>query len=164
MSRWVLIASMNYCRQNSACTVFKGKIVMTGGYDGANDTELRSVEAYYYYENKWDFLPRMINKRTQHGAVCNGNKLFVINGMNNVTCEVFDSISMKFTSIKHLDCSFDCVTAVSIGDKILTICSSFGEVKERILTYNVDKNEWYYTSTKSFGFDRILRVSKLPVN
>ena len=70
---------------------------------------------------------------------------------------------MKFTSIKHLDCSFDCVTAVNAGNEILTICSSLGEIKERILTYNVAKNEWNYKSRESFGFDRLLRVSKLPV-
>ena len=137
---------------------------MTGGYDGANDTELRSVEAYDYYENKWDFLPRMIDKRISHGAVCISNKLFVIGGMNSVTCEVFDNSSKNFTSIKHLDRNrFSCVAAVCVGDEILTICSSFGDTKERILTYNVAKNEWNYKSRESFEFDRLIRVSKLPV-
>ena len=51
-SKWMLLASMNEYRQFAACTVFKGKIVLTGGYDGDNEVNLRSVEAYDYYENK----------------------------------------------------------------------------------------------------------------
>ena len=71
-SKWMLLASMNKFRQFAACTVFKGKIVLTGGYDGVNEVSLRSVEAYDYYEKKLDFLPRMINRRSLHGAVCMG--------------------------------------------------------------------------------------------
>ena len=99
-SNWIPIAIMNDFRQNAACTVFKGKIVLTGGYDGENRVDLSSVEAYDFYENKWDFLPCIINKRYFHGAVCMGNKLYVIGGKYNATCEVFDSSSMKFASIK----------------------------------------------------------------
>ena len=110
---WVSIAPINVNRLVAACTVFKGKIVLTGGYDGNDD--LSSVEAYDHYENKLDFLPRMINKRSIHGSVCMGNKLFVIGAYHNATCEVYDSSSMKFTSIKHLDCSFKCVAAVCVG-------------------------------------------------
>ena len=163
-SKWIFIASMNDCRQNAACTVFKGKIVLTGGYDGVNRVKLSSVEAYDYYENKWDFLPCMINKRCLHGAVSMGNKLFVIGGDYNTSCEVFDSSSMKFTSIKQLVRScFKYVSAVSIGDKVLIFGSSYEELKERFYTYNVDKNEWYCESKHCFDLQDWVCLSKLPV-
>ena len=163
-SNWKVIASINDYRQHAACTVFEGKIVLTGGYDGVNRVELNSIEAYDHYENKWDFLPRMINRRSLHGAVCMGNKLFVIGGDSNTSCEVFDSSSIKFTSIKHFDdrC-FDCVAAVSDADKVLAICSSFGKKRERYLTYNVDKKEWYYKNKGYHEFYGIVCLSKLSV-
>ena len=133
-SKWIFIASMNEYRQNAACTVYKGKIILTGGYDGDNDLVLSSVEAYDCYENKWDFLPSMINKRCLHGAVCMGNKLFVIGGDSNTSCEVFDSSSMKFTSIKQLERScFEYISAVSIGDEILIFGSGYRAGKRNIL-------------------------------
>ena len=51
--KWSNIANMNDIRQNPACTVFEGKIVVSGGRS-------KSVEAYDYYENKWTYLPDMI--------------------------------------------------------------------------------------------------------
>ena len=80
---------MNDCRHDANCTLYGGKIVLTGGFDEVS--VLKSVEAYDYYENKWDSFPCMINKRYLHGAVCMGNKLFVIGGEYNATCEVVDS-------------------------------------------------------------------------
>ena len=53
--QWIVRASMNDCRRDATCTVFEGKIVLTGGYDGYNG--LKSVEAYDFNENKWDILP-----------------------------------------------------------------------------------------------------------
>ena len=134
---------------------------MTGGYDGVNRVKLSSVEAYDYYENKWDFLPCMINKRCLHGAVSMGNKLFVIGGDYNTSCEVFDSISIKFTSIKQLVQScFKYVSAVSIGDKVLIFGSGYRAGKERCYTYYVDENEWYCKSNFCFNFEELGCLSK----
>ena len=151
-------------RQVATCAVFKGKIVLTGGYDGKKFANLSSVEAYDYYENKWDFLPHMINKRCLHGAVCLGNKLFVIGGDYNISCEVFDSSNMKFSSIKQLERScFEYISAISIGDKILIYGSGYRASKERFYTYDVDKNEWYCESKVCYDFKELVCLSKLSV-
>ena len=47
-SQWSYIAKIKTARVNAACTVFEGKIVVSGG-----NYNLKSVEAYDYYENKW---------------------------------------------------------------------------------------------------------------
>ena len=93
------------------------------------------------------------------------NKMFVIGRKYNATCEVFDSSSMKFTSIKQLDrnCYFS-VSAVSIGDKISIYCTGLRAGKERVYTYNVDKNEWYCISNSFLDFeDGVVSISKLSV-
>ena len=41
----------------------------------------------------------MIEERTIHSAVSMGNKLFVNNGFNTTSSEVFDSCSRKFIEI-----------------------------------------------------------------
>ena len=73
---WNEIANLNMARDRAACTVFEGKIVITGGEN--NWPQLKSVEAHEYYENKCTYLPDMIEKRFNHAAVSIGNKMFVI--------------------------------------------------------------------------------------
>ena len=48
---------------------------MSGGYYKGT-----SVETYDYYENKWTYLPDMIESRCDHASVSMGNKMFVIGG------------------------------------------------------------------------------------
>ena len=60
--KWTKIADIIEYRYNAACTVFGGKIVVTGG------KFTNSVEAYDYYENKWTYLPDMIYERFDHAA------------------------------------------------------------------------------------------------
>ena len=75
--KWKSIASLNISRYSAACTVFEGKIVVSGGY---NRGELKSVEAYDHHKNKWSILPDMIDERYKHGVVSMGNKMFVVGG------------------------------------------------------------------------------------
>ena len=89
-SQWSYIAEINIHQRYAACTVFEGKIVVSSGI-----YNLKSVEAYDFHENKWSFLPDMIQKKYCHGSVGLGNKLFVI----GYTSEVFDSLSRVFTEI-----------------------------------------------------------------
>ena len=70
---WNAIADLNVARVFAACTVFEGEIVVTWGEN--NSYDLKSVEAYDYYENKWTYLPDMIKERFHHAVVSMGNKL-----------------------------------------------------------------------------------------
>ena len=82
----------------------------------------------------------MINKRSQHGAVCIGNKMFVIGGRNNSTCEVYDSSSKKFSCIKQLELScFESVSAVPLGGKLLVFCSGKGSINQDFLLTVLEK-------------------------
>ena len=106
----------------------------------------------------------MINRRSVHGAVCMGNKLFVIGGKYNVTCEVFDSNSMRFSSIKQLNYKgFYYVSAVSFGGKILIVGAADSKGTERVCTYNLDNDKWYCTSYVSELEGAIVFISKLSV-
>ena len=107
------VANLNKARDCAACTVFKGKIVVTGGE--SDWSTLKSVEAYDYFENKWTYLPDMIEERYYHASVSIGNKLFVIGGVCPISCEVFDSFSRKFTSIN----------SALLKTKILYNCKGF---------------------------------------
>ena len=49
-NKWASIASMNESRDDTSCTVFKGKLVVTGGYNSrAFYSFLKSVEAYCFH-------------------------------------------------------------------------------------------------------------------
>ena len=74
------------------------RLVVSGGL---NSFSLKLVEAYDHHENKWVSLPDMIRSKYEHGSVSMGNKLFVIGGRLDLTCEVFDSVSRTFSNIKE---------------------------------------------------------------
>ena len=77
---------MNVKRYESTCTIFEGKIVVSGGL---NNGSLKSVEAYDNYEDKWTYLPDLIEEKACHTAV--SKKMFIIGGYWTTSCEVFDS-------------------------------------------------------------------------
>ena len=51
-NKWCNITAMNKVRQNTACTVFEGKIIVSGGfYSRHRKHKLKSVEVYDHHEN-----------------------------------------------------------------------------------------------------------------
>ena len=139
---WNKIANLNVARDCAACTVFEGKIVFTGGENFVKG-ELNSVEAYDYHENKWIYLPDLIEERSNHAAVSMGNKMFVIGGYYTTNCEVFDSFSRKFTktSSKIKGSIFEkYFNAFSIGNNIVVFQEAFTD--SAVYLYDVEKGKW----------------------
>ena len=137
--KWSQIADMNEERLDPACTVYEGKIVVSGG------TYLKSVEAYDYYDNKWTHLPDMIEKRYRHASVSMGSKLFVIGGYSMSSCETLDSFSRKFSYIKtcaSITDIFEWFYAVCICNQIVIFGSDWYHCEMNMFIYNVDAAEW----------------------
>ena len=70
---------MTEWRCYSACTVFDGKIVLTGGY---KDYKIcKSVEAYNYHENEWTHLQNVLVYRYKPFLIfiCIGKFIFTNN-------------------------------------------------------------------------------------
>ena len=112
----------------------KAKLLCLGGW---NNGSLKSVEAYDYYENKWAYLPGMIEKRDNHASVSTSNKLFVIGGSENLTCEIFDCCSRKFSYIKTCidfnNLSF--FQAVCLSNQIITFSAVSGKRQTKQFTF-----------------------------
>ena len=89
---------MNVRRCGATCTVFEGKIVVTCGYNG---TSYNSVEANDHHENKWTYLPGMIQRRLHHSSVSLGNKLRLILGHYKNKLEVLNSDTRTFSIINY---------------------------------------------------------------
>ena len=146
--KWSQKAETNAVRTNSSsCTVFEGKIVVTGGIYSCY-----SVEAYDHHKSRWSYLPPMIEKRRWHASVSMGNKLFVIGGKKSLSCELFSSRSRKFVYLKHslniqvFHKSF--LRSVCIGDKIVVCVMSKYGLGTKICTYDVCKQKWLYCDSK----------------
>ena len=136
------LADMIERRYDSACSVYEGKIVVTGGLS-------KSVEAYDFYENKWNYYPKMNEKRDDHASVSMGNKLFVIGGYHTSSCEVFDNFSRKFTYIKadipkYKNTLLSKYRAVSKGSFILIIRENKykDSYASTLYIYDVKKSQW----------------------
>ena len=134
---WKEVAEMNQVRESAACTIFEGRIVVSGGQDD-NDIELNTVESYDVIAAKWSSMPNMIDSKIRHSLVVVRKKLFVI-GYGTDTCEVYESRSKNFVALKsqpevyvHLN------KTISIGNKILV----FQDHTASVHCYDVDENEW----------------------
>ena len=128
---------------------------MFGGY---NHARLKLIEAYDHHETKWTHLPDMISGRYRHGAVSMGNKLFVIVGNLNETCEVFESCSRKFTTVKEIlkpKTSGCKISTLCIGYKILLFSWSEVFPVKQCLIYDVLVDEWKLEENKLFGTDYV---------
>ena len=127
LNKWSFIASMGINRQKFACTVFEGKIVVSGGIRkiSGNFERVKSVEAYDRYENIWTCLPDMIEGRADHSLTSMVNKLYVTAGPLDVTWEVFDSLTRKFTLIRYQTgikgIYFNESSACCVGNKVVLL-------------------------------------------
>ena len=163
-SEWSSIANMNLYRDSAACTVYEGKIVACGGYERRS---MQTVEAYDHRENKWMFLPDMINGRALHAAVSMDNNMFVVGGNWKLSCEVFDSITRRFTNIKEmiLSCStkLDRTSVLSIGNKLLVFPRIYRSVNGNVHVYDVLKNEWYVEDNYLEELTYVISCSRMAV-
>ena len=155
------IADLNVARDCAACTVFEGKVVVTGGANYVQG-KLKSVEAYDYYEDKWTYLPDMIEARSYHSAVSMGIKMFVIGGFYTSNCEKFDSYSRKFTKINSeiKGSNFDkYFNALSIGNNIIVF--KVASTETVVYLYDVVKEQWLKVQcefTKTMFYTSICKV------
>ena len=150
---WTEHCGMNEARAGSACAVFQGKVVVSGGmhygnYDRLDHKTLNSVEAYDHVDDAWTYMPDLIKRRYNSQSAAVRNKLFVIGGYRRMTsgteslpCEVFDSTCGKFVLLKSPPTFYDHLRHVhgfaSVGGALVVIGAS-----EFILFYDVAKDEW----------------------
>ena len=160
--QWTYIANWNSYREQAACVIFEGKIVVSGG-------NTCTVESYDYYGDNWSYLPDMIEPRYNHGVVSMGNKMFVIGGWRNIAdCEVFDSSSRKFTSIKKMfvvnNLDVGSKSVFGIGGNITVFLKCAHSVENKLIqTYDVLENKWYLEDDFIGDIDYVISCSKLPV-
>ena len=144
------LSGMNVARSNAACAVFKGNVIVCGGYDTNNLNYFNSVESYDVFADKWSPMSNMVYNHSFHSLVAVKNKLFVIS-RNNTNHEVFDCASKKFFVLKpHPDIIAHVVmNCVAIGNKILMFLNQ----SSKVICYDVDKDEW---SEESCGITKDL--------
>ena len=138
--KWSRTASMKDKRIDAACSIFAGKIVVSGG-EG-----LKSVEAFDHHENKWICLPDMLEIRKDHGIVSFTNKLFAIAGSLSNTCEVFDNCTKMFTYIKPIPSEsscFPCPNQVLCLDKVIVVISSYLKSDGYAPCYDTQSCTWH---------------------
>ena len=186
---WTTIEAMMECRENEACTVFEGKIVVSGGTKTIQvslrllrnppiirqtdkDKTVSSVEAYDYHENKWSSFPSMLTPRENHTAVSISNKMFVIGG-SDVTfvgstfsnSEVFDSATRKFTNIKNAPKWIEHISpyqTVSFGYNIYCFVRQ-DDNEVNVHSYDVKKDLFCYKTSVSIENTANVRSTRVPM-
>ena len=86
---------MKKARRDTACVVFEGRIVVSGGYSSVDSQILNTVEVYDVFADEWSTMTSLNRRRRWHQMVVVRDKLFVIGGRIN-SCEVFDRTCKKF--------------------------------------------------------------------
>ena len=162
-SKWENISNLCNARSCAACTVFEGKIVVSGGasdnWKGSN-----SVETYDHHDDKWTCLPDRIEERYNHGSVGMGNKMFVIGGSYCTTVEVFDNVSRKFTHIKQDELKFTVkLSVLGIGNQIFAFPKYYNSKIKRFYIFDFLNDQWCVKEIELPEIEYVISCSKLPV-
>ena len=136
--KWTKIARMDQAREDAACAVFEGNIVVCGGNNDNNRDSLNTVESYDVIGNEWSPMPNMINGAAFHSLVVVKNKLFVIADVTKA-CEVYESSGKKFVAIKSKLFFQLSNKVINVGNKIYVFSNDYST---SVLCYDVEKNEW----------------------
>ena len=117
----------NQERQYAACTAFKDKVYVFGGWsyefhENAND-HFKTVEVFDPDLNKWSFAAEMFYSRYRLKVVAVREKIFVFGGRIKFNFEVFDVLNNCFTllpspNLKHPKNTLP-FNAVLVGSKVL---------------------------------------------
>ena len=149
---------MNNARRHLACSVFGGRVVVSGGRNSFG--RLKTVEAYDPVGDTWENIPNMVNERICHKSVAVKNKLFVIGGYDRNSCEVFDSTTNKFTLIKQ-------PTLVDLTEPYGVITNSNNLLMFRencnVTIYDFEKDEWAVKTCEATRNMRRFSFIALPV-
>ena len=140
---WKTVSRLDEARFGAACTVFEGKIVVSGGQSTGLRRSLNSVEAYDDLSEAWSNLPNMIKSRNYHKMVAMKNKMFVVGVGETMCCEVYDSYCNNFVLLKPPPkiASYFLkrpAQVLSIGNKLVV----FGNRVNTVVYYDVVHDEW----------------------
>ena len=156
---WKEFAGTMEPRDLSACAVFQGKLVASGGRDPETLDNLETVETFDHVTGKWSRMPGLNFARCQHSSVAVRNKLFVSPGFGHPSCEVFDAVCNKFVVLKS-DVTYTCTGLVSIKNKLYV----FSNKSTAVTCYNVETEEWSETpfeATEGLGGCCIVKIPQL---
>ena len=158
--------SLKAARFRSACAVFLGRVVVSGGLIPGIHPVLRvpyngDTDAVEVCEgDRWSEMPRLVERNRDHGMVAVKNKLFVIGD----ELEVFDDSSEKFVlmrnpphSLYNLYQQQNFVGAVSMANKIFVLRKN-----EQVVLYDVDKEEWFEMNFEAAIYIKFGCCLKLP--
>ena len=104
----------------------------------------------------------MIERRCSHRSVAVKNKLFVVGGHTR-SCEVYDSTCNNFVLLKQPPSVFK--EYLGFMDEVISIGSKlelFGDYRNSILFYDVEKDEWSDESCEVTNNLRGYGCAKVP--
>ena len=160
--KWSKVACMNESRGNAAAAVFRGQIVVSGGWYYNQYEPTKTVEVYDHASDSWTFMSSMVQGRSCHGLVAVRSKLFAIGDHSRTSCEIYDSFTRKFVLIKEmpiLPVGKSLTHFFSLGDKVRIIQKSF----DIIATYDTDQDGWSVEpfALRTTDYDACLKIPKL---
>ena len=158
---WKEVAKMREAKDDASCSVFEGKLVVSGGFADYQEG-IKTVEAYDHVANTWTYMPDLVDGRYQHRSCAMKNKLYIISGSAH-SLEVYSSYCNKFELLKPPKNSLNCICgiadgAVLVGNKIVLL---FGGSK-RCLIYNVETADWSEESVQLLENIYYVSTVKLP--
>ena len=161
--KWTKLEWMIEVTDCAACSLFEGRIVVSGGFPLGRVPETKTVTEYDHVADAWRRMPNMNSGKAIHQQVTVGSKLFVFGW--KVDNEVFDRFSNRFQVIKpHPECLKEvCLTlprVVCVGRKIFF----FGFKSKSMGEYDVEKDDWtkrpFEATSDIIGYD-IFKIPRL---
>ena len=166
---WKRKSQMIKKREFSAASVYREKIVVSGGLQFVNDDEiyefvnfydndfhkaLNTVEAYDPIDNTYIEFPNMNYSRCSHQSLVVKNKLFVIAGGTPIN-EVYDSTSKSFAVLKqslglyNINSIKHPFAAFKVSHNLFVYFWNSSATQMKLFCFDTNKGEWYEKPSKS---------------
>ena len=153
-SEWKEVASMAEKRCNFGAAVYKGCLVVAGGYNH-EESRISTAELYQPRLNKWSKIAPLNKKRADHVLVVENEKLLAIGGWvegktSSSLVERLDDLEGKWKETKSMNEKRKLFAAVACNSFIYAIGGYDGDTDtthKSVEKYDVARSDWSLVSS-----------------
>ena len=150
-SEWEEVASMTEKRRAFGAVLYKGYLVVAGGYDGWY--YLSTAELYDLRLNRWRTFTSLAGIRCGHVLVVENEKLLAIGGWiederSSPTVEQLDKFDGKWEDFEPMNVGRRMFAAVAC-DNFIYALGGYGKnaAQKSVEKYDMTRNEWSFASS-----------------
>lgn len=136
-NKWESLPPMTIGRSDTAAIVYKGKILVTGGFDGERTMNRVDVFDLKKPEEGWTEFASLRERRSAHSLIVFRGVLYVLGGFQHGSstdsCEYFDAVTNEWKDAPSMNYERSTFAAVVFNDAIYVIGGHTSDVSTALV-------------------------------